>query len=80
MRQLDLAGPEGNAFCLLGIAKTWALQLGLDYKAIQKDMQSSDYPHLVEVFEEHFGCVCELVNKPNEEYDISDEEYEEMYG
>ena len=52
---IDLTGPEGNAFCLLGYAKNFGKQLGLDYKAIQEEMMSGDYENLLEVFDRNFG-------------------------
>ena len=36
--EIDLRGPEGNAFVLLGCAKTYAKQLNLDYKKIQEEV------------------------------------------
>ena len=72
-RQIDLSGPEGNVFALMGTAKTWGKQLGLDTAEITKDMMSGDYDHAVEVFEENFSEVCELLNKPGEEEDDWDE-------
>ena len=53
--EIDLTGPEGNAFVLIGYANKWAKQLGLDGKAIQADMMSGDYDHLLSVMEKHFG-------------------------
>jgi len=53
--EVDLTGPEGNAFVLIGYAGKWAKQLGLDSNAIQKDMMSGDYEHLLSVLEKHFG-------------------------
>lgn len=53
--ELDLTGPEGNAYVLMGHASNLAKQLGLDREAILKDMKSSDYEHLVKVFDKHFG-------------------------
>ena len=52
---IDLTGPEGNAFVLLGYARNFAKQLGLDYKAISEEMTSGDYENLVEVFDREFG-------------------------
>ena len=52
---IDLTGPDGNAFALMGYAKQFAKQLGLDEKKIFKEMQSSDYENLLEVFDDHFG-------------------------
>jgi hypothetical protein len=53
--EIDLTGPDGNAFVLLGYAKDFCKQLELDYTAISKDMKSGDYEHLLAVFEKHFG-------------------------
>ena len=52
---IDLTGPEGNAFYLLGTAKKLAKQLGLDSNKIIKEMKSGDYEHLIEVFDSYFG-------------------------
>jgi len=56
--EIDLTGPQGNAFFLLGTAKSLGEQMGLHKEEISMiidDMQSSDYDHLVEVFDQHFG-------------------------
>ncbi len=60
MRQIDLNGPEGNAFVLLGFAQQWAKDLGKDAKSISDEMRSSDYKNLVKVFKREFGNVCEV--------------------
>ena len=53
---IDLTGPQGNAFFLLGTAKKLAKQLDFeDVDGLLKDMQSGDYEHLVQVFDDHFG-------------------------
>jgi len=52
---IDLTGPEGNAFVLLGYAKRFAKQIGLDGDAIVEEMKSGDYENLIEVFDNHFG-------------------------
>jgi len=52
---IDLTGPEGNAFCLLGYAKRWAADLGLNYDKIRNDMTSGDYENLVQVMDKNFG-------------------------
>jgi len=54
-REIDLTGPQGNAFFLLGKAKTWGKQLDKDVDAIQEEMMSGDYDNLVEVFDREFG-------------------------
>ncbi len=55
---IDLDGPDGNAFVLLGTAKRFARQLCYDKTETDlmlADMRSSDYEHLLEVFDKHFG-------------------------
>lgn len=52
---IDLTGPEGNAFVLMGYASRFAKQLGLDSKQIIEEMKSGDYDNLVEVFDKYFG-------------------------
>ena len=52
---IDLTGPQGNAYFLLGIAKSLAMQLGLDADEILADMKASDYENLVQVFDKNFG-------------------------
>lgn len=52
---IDLTGPEGNAFCLMGYAKRFAKQLGLDSKAIIEEMMEGDYENLLQVFDGYFG-------------------------
>ena len=56
--EIDLSGPQGNAFYLLGLANTLGKQLGLNKEKRQKihsEMTSSNYEHLIEVFDRYFG-------------------------
>ena len=53
--EIDLTGPDGNAFAMIGHAKNLAKQLGLDGKKIQTEMMSGDYENLIKVFDRHFG-------------------------
>ena len=52
---IDLTGPDGNAYVLLGYAKSYAKQLGLDFDKIRDEMTSSDYENLIQVFDKYFG-------------------------
>ena len=52
---IDLTGPEGNAFVLLGYAMRWANELGLNYTKIKEEATSGDYENLVSVLDSHFG-------------------------
>ena len=54
---VDLTGPEGNAFVLIGYARKWSKQLGLNPDEVEKEMTSGDYENLVSVLEKHFGSV-----------------------
>jgi hypothetical protein len=54
---IDLTGPDGNAFALMGYARNLAKQLGWKDKgaALINEMMSGDYEHLLEVFDNAFG-------------------------
>ena len=56
--EIDLAGPEGNAFVLLAYADRFARQL--DYSEHERmclldNMRLSTYDALVEIFDREFG-------------------------
>lgn len=53
--EIDLTGPEGNAFYLLGTAKKLSYQLDLDWEIVQAQMTDNDYEWLVQTFEHYFG-------------------------
>ena len=59
-RSIDLTGPDGNAFALLGQAKRYASQLDMDFNLIQKEMTSGDYENLINTFEKYFGSFVTL--------------------
>ena len=52
---IDLTGPDGNTFALMGYAKRFAKQLNLDSNKIINDMTSGDYENLIQVFDNNFG-------------------------
>jgi len=59
--EIDLTGPQGNAYYLLGLAHDLAKQLDWDPGAITKEMRDThDYDLLVEVFDKHFGNIVTL--------------------
>ena len=58
--EIDLTGPDGNAFVLIGTAGNLAKQLGLDAKAIREEMMKGDYENLVNVFDKYFGSFVTL--------------------
>lgn len=55
---IDLTGPDGNAFALMGHAMNFGKQMGLSKLAIDgiiAEMKLADYEHLVETFDKYFG-------------------------
>ena len=44
---IDLTGPQGNAFYLLGLASKLCKDIGLDDTMVLNDMKSGDYEHLI---------------------------------
>jgi hypothetical protein len=57
-REIDLEGPDGNAFALIGIFTNTAKQLDYssdDIKKFTDEMMSGDYTNLVKIFNDHFG-------------------------
>ena len=55
--EIDLLGPDGNAFVLLGIARDLAIKLDLDWNYIHTEMTSGDYENLLQVMEHYFGNI-----------------------
>ncbi len=56
--EIDLTGPDGNAFVLLGIVGDLGKKLGYDKKVIsdiQNTMMLGNYDQLVETFDIWFG-------------------------
>jgi hypothetical protein len=53
--EIDLTGPDGNAYFLLGCAQQLAKQHHLDSKTIQQEMMDGDYNNLITVFDKYFG-------------------------
>jgi hypothetical protein len=53
--EIDLTGPDGNAFALMGMATRWAKQMKLDKDAIMAEMMSGDYENLLSIMEKYFG-------------------------
>lgn len=62
---IDLRGPEGNAFYILGVAHRLARGLKLDDKVIETEMMADDYDNLIRVFKKYFDDYIELVGEPD---------------
>ena len=54
---IDLDGPDGNAFTLIGVAMKLAPQLGLCPKRVVEEMKEGDYIDLLLAFDSIFGNV-----------------------
>ena len=54
-KRIDLQGPEGNAFALMGITSNILKQLGKDPKPILDEMMSGDYEKLLHVMDREVG-------------------------
>ena len=52
---IDLTGPDGNAYALMGYASRFAKQLNIESKPIINEMMSGDYKNLLKVFDKYFG-------------------------
>ena len=61
--EIDLTGPDGNAFVILGLAKRLCKEFGMT-KTYEKDllneMMSGDYENLIQTFDKSFGSVVTL--------------------
>ena len=68
-RVIDLSGPNGNAFALMGYAGDLLRQMGRRHElsAMRTEMMSGDYNNLLRIFEENFSDYVELINKPGED-------------
>jgi len=53
--EIDLSGPDGNAYALMSIARTLGNQLSMNVDEIIANMMSSDYENLVQVMDDNFG-------------------------
>jgi alanine-alpha-ketoisovalerate/valine-pyruvate aminotransferase len=61
--EIDLTGPQGNAFFLLGTASKLGRQLGWDRDEIEillRQMKQGDYENLVNTFDKYFGNIVTL--------------------
>jgi len=70
--EIELSGPEGNAYYLMTLVEKIGTQLRLSVEKKSKiltDMKSHDYNNLLKVFIENFGEVVTL-KKNGEPYFI----------
>ena len=56
--EIDLTGPQGNAFVLLKLANDLGKRIGYDYEHIERildEMRLTDYEGLLHTFDREFG-------------------------
>jgi len=54
---IDLDGPDGNAFALMGVAQQLCRQMDLNPDKVLEEMKEGDYIDLVIAFDDIFGNV-----------------------
>jgi hypothetical protein len=58
--EIDLTGPQGNAYFLLGTAKRLCKEFDVPFKPLMDKMTSGDYENLIKVFDDKFGSFVTL--------------------
>ena len=53
--EIDLTGPDGNAYAILGLAKRLCKEFDIPFKPQMEKMTSGDYENLIKVFDDKFG-------------------------
>ena len=57
---IDLTGPQGNAFYLLGLASKLCKQMQVEDEIILQDMRMGGYEHLITTLDDYFGDLVDL--------------------
>ena len=58
--EIDLTGPDGNAYAILGLAKRLCKEFDIPFKPLMEKMTSGDYENLIKVFDDKFGSIVTL--------------------
>lgn len=76
-RVIDLHGPEGNAFVLIGTAKHLAVQLEFEQERIDALMEemTTSYVNLVRAFEREFGQFFDIIVPEQLEKELMEEDH-----
>ena len=53
--EIDLTGPDGNAYAILGLAKRLCKEFDIPFKPLMEKMTSGDYENLIKIFDDKFG-------------------------
>ena len=60
---IDLTGPQGNSFYLMGVSCNLMKQLDFtpeEAEGVFEELKSGDYEHLIKTFDKYFGSVIDL--------------------
>jgi len=66
-RIINIDGPAGNAWNLMGVASNLANHLGMNFGPIREEMMSGNYINLIKTFDKYFGDIITL-ETDNEQY------------
>ena len=58
--EVDLTGPDGNAYAILALAKRLCREFDVPFKPLMDKMTSGDYENLIKVFDDKFGSFVTL--------------------
>lgn len=67
LRTINIDGPNGNAFALMGLASSLSKQMGIDSGLVLEEMKSGNYINLLKVFDKYFGHII-ILETDNPEY------------
>jgi hypothetical protein len=60
---IDLTGPQGNSFYLMGVSCNLMKQLDFtpeEGESVFEELKSGDYEHLIKTFDKYFGDFIDL--------------------
>lgn len=66
---VDLQGPDGNVFMVLGLVKSVCDQTGEDFKKISKAMMEGNYYHALGVVEKYLSDYIVFENDPRKPHE-----------
>ena len=58
--EIDLTGPQGNAYYILALAKRLCKEFDIDSKPLIDKMMSGDYENLIQTFDKNFGSIVTM--------------------
>ena len=58
--EIDLTGPQGNAYYILALAKRLCREFDIPFKPLMEKMTSGDYENLIQTFDKNFGSIVTM--------------------